>query len=122
MGNSGVKSKDMDRQEVLLKGNGNLGLSAASCTCCFCAFTRSLARLLTHSLTNHSFETEPRYSTGLHASQYVDKACLKRQRFASALSAGIKCMPPCPTSPGITTVHLGDSFGLITIVPIVMAL
>lgn len=84
----------MDRQGVLLKGSGNPEFGATSHTCCFCA--------LTHSLFIHSFETEPRYSTGLHGSQSIDKAGLERQRFASALSAGIKCMPPCLTSPGIT--------------------
>lgn len=115
MGNGGVKSKDMDRQGVLLNGSGNPEFSATSPTLLLCIPT--LVRSFIHYLLIHSFETEPRCLTGLHGSQYGDKAGLELQRFASALSAGIKCMPPCLTSWGLQTVHLGDSFGLTTIIP-----
>jgi hypothetical protein len=118
MGNGGVKSKDMDKQGVLLKDSGNSEFSATSRTYCFCAFTHSITRSLAHSLSIHL--RQPRCSTDLQGNQNVDLVCLKRQRSASALNAGIKCIPPLLRR--LQTVHLGDSFGLITIVPIVMGL
>lgn len=100
MGNGGVKSKDVDKQGVLLKDSRNPEFSATSRTYCFCAFTRSITHSLAHSLSIHL--RQPRCSTDLQGNQNVDLVCLKRQRSASALNAGIKCIPPCLTSPGIT--------------------
>lgn len=102
----------MDRQGVLLNGSGNPEFSATSPSH-FASVHPHICSFI-HSLFTYPFIWD---RASLHGSQYGDKAGLELQRFASALSAGIKCMPPCLTSWGLQTVHLEDSFGLTTIIP-----